>query len=78
MLKLKLSHLQQEGVIENAKTGDIARIVDVTEKHHGSAGQDGEISARQWAERTDWIMDAMEELKKRRDRTTTSSGLEEL
>jgi hypothetical protein len=65
----KLDHLNDDKpALKNAKASEIARIVDITEKYHGARGGDSDIDPRQWAERTDWMREALEELQARQDR----------
>jgi hypothetical protein len=38
---------------------------NITEKYHGARGGDSDIDPRQWADRTEWMMTALTELKRR-------------
>jgi hypothetical protein len=85
----KLDQLNDNDVVMLlAKPGEVARIVDITEKYHGARGgdsdidprqwaEDSDIDPRQWADRTEWMMTALTELKRRQlARSTTTSSSE--
>ena len=54
-----------KAALDKVRLGEIARAVDVAEKWYSPSVGDGEISPRDWVDRTTWVAEALELLKQR-------------